>query len=236
MRLKNILGYRIPKNCILCEQWVFFKIPLCKSCRKFMYFEYKKCLYDSLNIFDHKCIYLWKWDKTTDFWVQKIIVALKNGHNYEVYKLLMSWLTKKINLDQDLNSNKILVTAIPSQDRDHPEYLVKALNHFYPGIKSIELKKHKAETQKNKTRFERLNTEFSISKAPLDFKLKGKKVIVLDDVLSTGGSFKGMIRALKGAQVQFISVWAFKAPIKSLNTATKANLDCYIDEDLNFDF
>lgn len=207
-RIKKI---RIPKNCILCECWVFFKIPICQKCRKFLYVRYKNFFHHQVSIHSHNCHYLWEWNLETDFWVQKIVISLKDGYNFEVYKLLMSWLLKKIG---HLN-NVDTIVAVPSLSRCHPEKLIEAVQFYESNKTKIVLVKKDIKMQKNKSRIERLQTSFSISERYLGLKnIKNKRVVVFDDVLSTGGSFLGVKKALNGAQVECIAVWAYRPDLK----------------------
>ncbi len=219
---------RIPKNCILCECWIFFKVPLCKDCRKFLYHQYKMNFDKKLNILNHHCFYLWEWNLQSEYWVQKIIINLKDGYNFELYKLFMSWLIKK----SGPVKKSFLITAIPSSHRSHPEVLIKSVKFHHPKLNQIILIKKDLRTQKNKSRFERLQTDFSISEKTLKIQnIFNRKVIVFDDVLSTGGSFLGVKKALKGSQLEFIAVWAYR-PFVNTNKGTNRKSDCFIDNDL----
>lgn len=180
-------------------------------CRRQLFKNYKMNFNYTLKIFDHSCYFLWEWNQESEIWVQKIIIALKDGDNGKLYNLFMSWLFKKINGI----SPQILITAIPSQNRRHPEKLIETFikNYSYGG--EIVLKKNKTENQKNKSRSERLKTNFKVLKVnPYHLNIKNKNVAIFDDVLSTGGSFKGALKSLSlsGAQVEFIAVWAYRPP------------------------
>jgi predicted amidophosphoribosyltransferase len=198
---------RTPKNCILCESWCLHKAPLCKACRKFLYQEHLKSEFDILNIKNYPCYFLWKWTKTNDPWIQKLIVAMKDGHNFALYELFMPWLIKKIEVHQHIK----WVAAIPSLDRAHPEALIKAYKSHFTEPKIIELIKSSKKSQKYKTKSERQNTSFEIcERSKLNLSDKKGKTIILDDVVSTGGSFKGVLRALEGHNIQALAVWAYR--------------------------
>lgn len=198
---------RTPKTCVLCESWVFFKAPLCKACRKYLYREYLKTEFEILNLADYPCYFLWKWTSNNEIWIQKIIVAMKDGDNCELYQIFMPWLVRKIRRHPDLN----WVVAIPSFDRKHPQALCRAFRKYYPQTSIFELIKVEGVSQKYQTKSERLNTAFKpkTDKALTEI-CKHQKILVLDDVVATGGSFRGVARALEGKNLQLLAVWAYR--------------------------
>lgn len=206
--VRFIKGYfRTPKNCILCESWILNKAPLCIICRKFLYQEYLKSEFEILNIKNYPCYYLWKWTKANDPWIQKLIVAMKNGHNYSLYELFMPWLIKKIEAHKKID----FVVAIPSLDRAHPEALIKAYKNHFMKPKIIKLIKSSKKSQKYKSKSERQNIAFLISEsAKVVLSEKKGNILILDDVVSTGGSFKGVVRALEAHNIQALAVWAYR--------------------------
>ena len=198
---------RTPKNCILCESWIFYKAPLCKTCRRFLYQEYLKTEFAILNLNNYPCYYLWNWTQTNDFWMQKLIVAMKDGHNYSLYELFMPWLLKKIQAHTQIDG----VAAIPSLDRAHPEALIKAYKNQDSKPQVIELIKSSKRSQKYKSKSERQNTSFLVSERSTDLlSAKKENILILDDVVSTGGSFKGVVRTLEAHNVKALAVWAYR--------------------------
>lgn len=203
-KLKKWLS-RTPKNCILCESWVLFKAPLCKDCRRYLYSEYLKHEFHILNIEDRPCYYLWEWNQRNHEWIQKIIVAMKDGHNFELYKLFMPWLLKKTSFQTQW------ITAIPSFDRNHPLALTKVYQLFNPEAESISLVKQMQKSQKGKSKHERQNIGFAFKDSGFDLKSVKTNLWVLDDVIATGGSFKAVLKLFKGDKVSGALVWAYKS-------------------------
>lgn len=210
-KFKKILS-RAPKNCILCEEWVWFKAPLCKFCRKYLYSEYLKSEFHILNVEDHPCYYVWDWNQRNHEWIQKIIVSMKDGHNFELYKLFMSWLFRKIRIN-DLKPYAI--TAVPSFDRNHPLALTKAYKDVHPNVEVITLVKGFQKSQKLKSKLERQNIVFDFKQKDYDPKTIKSPIWVLDDVIATGGSFKGVLKLFSDCKVCGSLVWAYKSQSRS---------------------
>jgi predicted amidophosphoribosyltransferase len=207
-RISKIV-FRIPKNCVLCESWVLFKAPLCKGCRKFLYNEYKKNEFRILNIDNYPCCYLWEWNKQNHLWIQKVVLSMKDGNNFELYKLFMPWLLKKTKINHLRLSSALNVLAIPSLDRKHPLALVNSFTEIKPGINIIKIIKKDHKSQKFKSRSERLDARFAFEDRFISPK-SITKLVVLDDVISTGGSFRGVLILLGRNRVQMAAVWAYK--------------------------
>lgn len=235
---------RCPKNCILCEEWVLFKAPLCRSCRRYLYSESKSNSGGTLNILDHRCYYLWFWNNQNHLWIQKVILAMKDGYNSELYKVFMPWLINKINHFDKVKN----VVAVPSLDRKHPEKLMETLHLYKDDIKTFRVFKNTPEAQKFKTKSQRLNMEFEFYNKPLiqdNYKSKildllkifhlrirtqelraekpkffKNRSLIIDDVVATGGSMRGLIKLIKPRNVHSLAVWAYKSK-ERLNGSTK---------------
>ncbi len=199
---------RTPKNCILCESWILFKAPLCKPCRKFLYKKYLITEFQIQNIKNYPCYYLWNWKDSNDFWISKLIVGMKDGDNPALYDVFMPWLIKKISVHTDI----AWVAAVPSLDRNHPDTLVEAYKKQNNNIKSFKLMKLNSQSQKLKSKFERGDTNFKVE-ANSNFNQKTNRagILILDDVLATGGSFKGVLDALNNKNIRAIGVWAYRS-------------------------
>ncbi len=201
---------RSPKNCILCETWIFFKAPICRKCRRFLYTEFLRTEFAIKPMFNHPCYYLWLWTDKNHIWIQKIIISMKNGHNYELYKIFMPWLLKKLEAFEKIK----FVAAVPSCDRLHPEALLKSFNQIQIDTNLIQVKKSKNSiSQKNRARSQRLKAAFELGdKGQLKLGPTNNCILILDDVLATGGSFKGILNLLGEDKVLALAVWAYKAP------------------------
>lgn len=140
---------------------------------------------------------------------------MKDGDNFELYRVLMSWLIKKIKINHLSLGLITNVLAIPSFDRKHPEALVDIFLERKPEVSPIKIIKKDFKSQKLKSRSERLLAEFGF-----DDKFRSlntpmhslKNVLVLDDVISTGGSFRGVLSLLGPRKVLMAAVWAYKIP------------------------
>lgn len=197
---------RIPKNCILCEEWVLFKVPLCRFCRSSLYLHSNK-IKKLTQVEGVPLVYLWDWTSDNSKFLQKLIVSMKDAHNERLYSLFMGWLNHKM---KDINKiNKVM--AIPSFDRSHPELMSQTYVGINQNAEIYRIRKLSSSPQKARTREERLRVQFETGKNQNSLQ-KSDRLIVLDDVLSSGGSAKSAIRLAFPAQVKCIAVWAYKAP------------------------
>lgn len=198
---------RTPKNCVLCEGWIFYKAPICKACRKYLFREFKKNEFNIQCVEDHPCYFLWEWNSKNHEWIQKVIVFMKDGNNYELYKLFMKWLLKKTGIDF---CHEGYAVAIPSYDRKHPQYLVKVFQEYNPLSTAINVEKNVHSVQKNRKQGERQNTLFKLKESSkrIDYH---RSIWVLDDVLVTGGSFKGLLKLFKHHSIKGVFVWAYRS-------------------------
>lgn len=209
--LKNCLNYkiRLPRICVCCEAIIFFRQPLCKICRRFLYTQFQINFDDVGELDDQNktlIVSLWQWDESNSFMIQKVIVSLKDGHNPQLYNLFANWMMQKIkefNLPIGLK-----VCAVPSFDRSHPQCLAKTFSLKLNSECLSILKKVKSKSQKNMGKSERQQVRFEKT-APNCANIP-RRLVLIDDVVSTGASLKRCAEALKPAQIAYIIVWAEK--------------------------
>lgn len=140
--------------------------------------------------------------------VKKMVESIKFGFNREILKRVLG------SLKIDLGEKFDLVVPIPlykyrenwrgfNQAQIMAEEVAKLTDLEWGNVlKRIKNTKQQAKSVSKKERFENLKNAFSV----VDTKMvKGKNILIVDDVFTTGASMKEAVRCLKTAGVK--NVW-----------------------------
>lgn len=199
------------RSCVCCEQLIFNRLPLCFVCRRRLYLNFIKNL-EEISFHGSKrkipVLSLWSWNNENHRLVQKLIVALKNGANPNLYQLFTGWMLIKCKHHNiKLVNPAVAFVSIPSADRKHPKALGKTYAVRTQGSFFNILYKKKNKNQKGLSKAERKKVQI----IKLSFKKTVPKCLnLLDDVYATGASAEASIMALQSHQIEYILVWAEK--------------------------
>lgn len=161
---------------------------LCDECRNSFHLRFKTFKFDS-----YKVRYLYDYDQ----WIKENLFKLKGCYDYELAPVFLEALTPILKM---MYSGYVLVPA-PSFIEDDE---IRGFNHVEEIFKSLKFKAEKAIIKKyhfkqSDQSFEnRHKIEDVLDVDPkLHFNLYGKKILIVDDVFTTGSTVRTMINLLK---------------------------------------
>ena len=231
MNIKNLfnkaLFYVSVPKCVCCsEKLEYSDRGLCKGCRD-VYESHKLrncprcskklsecfCSYDFLEAHSIKnLIKIFRYSKTAESMPSNyLIYSLKQDNRRDVLSFLADEMSDALKLQLTDDPGKYVITSVPRRRKaivnygyDHAAALAgavaKRLGIEYVGI----LKSKSSEPQKSvygQARIENAKFEY---KCKNDFTLKGKTVILVDDIITTGASITNsatLIRGLKPKRI-----------------------------------
>ncbi len=207
--LETILNIFFPVNCLLCKKGSDY---LCLDCNKKFTLAQKEKLNWVFPLYDYQ-----------DVNVRQIIHFLKFKNKKKLAQILAQNLYQKIlkSLENTtfLNENsKILLIPIPVSQKRRKErgynqtellcfYLIKNnfenLNFIYlkNNLKKKKEKKHQTQIKNRAERLLNVKDTFQINNPE---KIKNKKIILIDDVMTTGSTLTEAKKILKEAGAQEI--------------------------------
>lgn len=209
-KIKNLkIPFRLPRSCVCCQTIVFFKLPLCRLCRSFLFKQYLKSIdqvyyLNELYVNDIPIYFLWVWNKENTHVIQRVIVALKDGANPKLYYLFANWMQSKLQRHYIFLNHDFC--SVPSSNRKHPQKLIKVFASKFEGKELDFLIKINKKEQKTLTRSKRQKIAFKLK----EYYRTTKPLVLLDDVVVTGGSVQSCVKTLRPSQVEYIIVWAKK--------------------------
>ena len=231
MKIKELINRAIyyvsvPK-CVCCKDKLDYgERGLCKRCIK-GYEEHKRrncpkcskilsecfCTYDSLESHGIKnLIKIFRYSKTEQSLPSNyLIYSMKQDNRKDVIDFLADEMSDSINkcINEDLS--RYVITNVPRRKRaivefgyDHAERLAKAVSDKL-NIEDVELLRSKSKKpQKSVYGHARVENAKFEYKCKNDYSLKGKSVILIDDIVTTGASMTNcatLIRGLKPRKI-----------------------------------
>jgi ComF family protein len=225
--LKRVLYYISVPKCVLCgEKLDYEDMGLCKKCMV-EYIRHKQrncpkcskilsecsCSYKTLEAHGiKKFIKIFRYSKAEQSMPSNyLIYSLKQDNRSDVLSFLSMELATAIKCSIDVKPSEFVVTNVPRRKSaivnygyDHSKELARAVAKNL-GIEYVDILKSKAKkAQKSVYGTERmLNAAFDY-KCDEEFSLKGKSVILIDDIITTGSSISNsatLIRGLKPKRI-----------------------------------
>lgn len=224
---KRILYYVSVPKCVLCKEKLDYEDRgLCKKC-KIEYDRHKtrdcptcgkilsrcSCSYEKLEAHGiKKFIKIFRYSKAEQsFSSNYLIYSLKQDNRADVLSFLSEELADAIKSSVDLTSSDFVITNVPRRKKavvnfgyDHAKALAVSTAKIL-GIEYVSLLKSKSKVaQKTVHGEERMrNAKFDYI-CDEDFTLKGKTVIIIDDIITTGASITNCATLIKGLRPKAI--------------------------------
>lgn len=231
MKIKELINralfyISVPK-CVLCrEKLDYGERGLCKECMK-AYEAHKErncphcskilskcfCSYEHLELHGIKhLVKLFRYSKTDQSLPSNyLIYSLKQDNRADVLSFLADELASAISYSIDFTKDTYVITNVPRRKKaivnfgyDHAKELAKKVSDRLQ-LEYVEILKSKSKkSQKSVYGQERiLNAKFDYA-CPEDLSLKGKIVIIVDDIVTTGASMSNcatLIKALRPKRI-----------------------------------
>ena len=217
--IKKLLFYISVPKCVFCgERLNYGELPLCNECIKsYIDVKARDCSKCGKQLSRCKCsntylkahyvkdlvkVYKYMGRGDEQFASNHLIFSLKRDNRRDVVDFLKNEIVNAIHNSIKVNSD-FVITSVPRRrvaiihyGYDHAKVLANAVAKEL-GIKFISpLKSNSTQAQKGKHGQERMkNASFSYRR---DINLKGKTVLLLDDVVTTGASMGACATLLKG--------------------------------------
>ena len=219
--IKRTIYYVSVPKCVLCkEKLEYGERGLCKSCMV-SYESHKMrncpncskvlsecfCTYDSLESHGIKnLIKVFRYSKTEQSLPSNyLIYSMKQDNRKDVIEFLADEMSTAIKncINDDLSS--YILTNVPRRKKaivefgyDHAQALAKAVSERL-GIEYLELLKSKSKKpQKSVYGHARVENAKFEYKSQKDISLKGKTVILIDDIITTGASMTNCATLIRG--------------------------------------
>lgn len=212
-RLSLLIDYLFldENKCNFCQEEFIYKYGLCKNCydkldyvdNKFLIDDYEAYSIYFYNDFFKRLIGLYKFERKTEF----SRIFSKMLYEYGSYKSLFD-------VDYILPSPSSDKTII-NRGFDHikmitDDFIEKIPPVYLDGFKKVKNTKAQHNLDKEE-RMTNLSDAFSF-----DNDLSGKKVLIVDDIITTGNTTKEMIKVLKRANVANIKILVLASERKVL--------------------
>lgn len=225
MKIKEVINkalfyISVPK-CVLCKDKLEYEDKgLCKNCL-ITYNAHKErncphcsnvlsrcfCSYDYLESHGIKnLVKLFRYSKTEESLPSNyLIYSLKQDNRYDVLSFLADELCDAICHSIDISNGEYVITNVPRRKKaivsfgyDHSMELAKAVSKRLdiPYIEVLRSKSKKA--QKTVFGNDRMKNAKFDYKCDDSFSLKGKSVILIDDIITTGSSMSNCATLIKG--------------------------------------
>ena len=219
--IRRILYYVSVPKCVYCKEKLDYEDRgLCKKCMV----EYKRhkqrncphcaailsecaCTYDSLKAHGiKKFVKLFRYSKAESSMPSNyLIYSLKQDNRADVLSFLSEELATAINHSFDINHGEFVITNVPRRKTaivnfgyDHSKELALAVARILD-IEYVEILKSKSKkAQKSVHADERKKNAKFDYKCDEDFTLKGKSVILVDDIITTGASMTNCATLIRG--------------------------------------
>ena len=207
----------VPK-CVCCnERLDKDDRALCKSCKEsYDVIKNRNCSICSLDLNRCSCscdylerhyvkklikIYRYIYDDTLP--TNRVIYSFKRDNRSDVLDLIKSELADAISASID-NPEEYIFTNVPRRKKsirkygiDHAQLLAKALaKHFRTEYKSLLLSKSKTPQKETRGKGREENVKFKLKDENIS--LKGKKIFLVDDVVTTGSSMGHAATLIRG--------------------------------------
>lgn len=229
LNLKNILNkttnFFFPATCVVCKQSSFREFDLCITCEKKLPFLHSSChrcaepLPPSSikNLICGECLKqpppfdetksLFRYDDPIDKWIMQT-----KFHENLMYARTLGILMTKYFSDEQQTFDYIIPVPL-HRSRLKQRGFNQALEIARPISKQLRvplqfqhchrLRQTNAQSQlKFHERFSNIKNAFAIDKT-----FSAKKVLVIDDVVTTGNTMREFCKALKNNGVEYIAVW-----------------------------
>ena len=168
---------------------------MCEDC-----FQSLKPKFISFQINSIDALAIYNYDET----IQKLIYTYKGCYDYELKDVFLARFLPYLKLTYQ----GYVVVCAPSSQIDDEK---RGFNHVKEIFKSLDLpiidvfRKTKREKQSDKSSKDRLNVEKIIEGFDLE-KLYGKKVLIVDDIYTTGATMFKLIQIVQSANPKTIKV------------------------------
>lgn len=219
--IKRILFYISVPKCVCCKERLDYEDRgLCKRCLM-IYEEHKKrncprcskklsecfCTYDKLDAHGIKnLVKLFRYSKSDESLPSNyLIYSLKQDNRDDVIDLLSDELSESIRKHIMIDPEKIILTNVPRRNKaiikfgyDHSKVLAREVSRKL-GVEYQELLLSKSKKpQKSvygQARLENAVFDYDVDD---DYSLKGRTVIIIDDIITTGASMMKCASLIKG--------------------------------------
>lgn len=197
------------RHCACCGKVFGYCDLFCASCWR----NYQLSIHPPIVPLSHRGLCLWPWNLSNDSLMRNLVYALKGGGLDLAFERLSLWMVYQCLLRYNLGQEEewVVVPAPPAEEGmvDHAHQLAVGCAQYLQGSFCPALKRQErtAEKQKHKTIIERKNRKMSLLSEYSQLNWGGKKVIFIDDVITTGGTVESAYRALnKPKDFFFISL------------------------------
>lgn len=219
--IKRALYYVSVPKCVLCKERLDYgERGLCKACMvKYEQHKQRNCPHCSRRLSECFCTYdaleahgiknlvkLFRYSKNEQSMPSNyLIYSLKQDHRDDVLSLLSDELAGAIRFSVDIKPSEFVITNVPRRRKaivnfgyDHASELAKEvarrLDIEYVAILKSKSKKSQKSVYGH-ARVENARFEYKCSE---DFSLKGKTVILVDDIVTTGASMSNSATLIRG--------------------------------------
>ncbi|UQY79903.1 Amidophosphoribosyltransferase [Candidatus Hepatincola sp. Av] len=224
---KNILNFIFPTKCYVCQNTYTSGI-LCASCFTELQVKQHTCHVCGVDLPQHSttcalCLHKYRPFNSLNFYyiynktTFSLISQFKYFHKLAIQDFLVQTLVKSI--PKEILQNIDVVIPVPMyyfkllrRRYNHSAVLAKAFansNNLY--FNPLILKKHQATkaqmTLSGSNRLSNVKNSFNINPKYIEY-LQGKRVLLIDDVITTGATIHACAKVLKKAKVREVHILA----------------------------
>ncbi len=233
LRLKELLNHFFsiffPFRCHVCKNNCEFGIVLCKDCLE----KLKESIHKPLEVKDTTCDFpLYTMSSYNDF-TSDIVKIIKYKPSKKLAEKLAEVCVEQADLKTFINSDDVLI-PVPMHEKRFEErgfnqasvlaetYAKKLCCNFSPAIIRSRYTKPQASCTESE-RMTNLDKAFVLSPDIIESAFKGKRLIVIDDVATTGTTLQKSVESLKNLKAKEIIALVVAHSYKKIQNNNKNN-------------
>lgn len=197
---ENIINIIYPPNCVICEKQSKDKY-LCNDCEGGLELEAYYKIENKLNKYFEKHAYIFKYENK----IRKLIIDCKFNDKAYLREVFVKFLLKNEKICRFFETYDI-ITAVPIHKKrkrtrgyNQSELIASKIAKEYKGLKyeNILEKQKNNVMQSSLTKKERIENAKNVYKAINKEKINNKKIILIDDIYTTGSTVNECSKVLK---------------------------------------
>lgn len=196
-------------DCFGCGSLVVHRYGICKNCEHTILKNNlrKETSPKLLSKFGIPYRFLFHWVPGEDEVLSKYVYLLKSIIAEPIWREISGFFL----INEKFNQETVLVPIPSRKGRRHSKYFAQGLVHHYGGsiLPALNVINTNDKEQKQKSKEERFKIQFSLNEEFTEQLRLATKVILVDDVITTGASYKAAYTVLKnhGVWPENIELW-----------------------------